>query len=359
MRQVAWHPRYREGIIKLLWDVPYKPAIWHWQFEENPFGKAFQPVVFIDDDDRVIGFNGVMPVDATDQGRSIEVLWSCDFYVAADWRGNKLGSKIKAELHRKATQIMALGVSDKACKVLAHLGWQRYHPIHSYRLTRQRDSLRNWAFTALQCFNRLRGGGARNALKNYTVEIQSRLPESGLVDGLWASSASGYGKVVTRNFAYLDWKYQRHPLARYAFVCAWQGGLLAGLLVVRYHAGHLRIVDYCGPARDPELKRALIRRCRKHWRHADQLSAVASDQELGNCLLAEGFFRPRSRPRFFIYTAQQSGVEGHSGWFIMSGDSDGELLSAAADACGGRRPFSNFSANMGETSWLSLHQESA
>lgn len=358
MKQVAWHPKYREGIIRLLWDVPYKPAVWKWQFEQNAFGKAFTPVVFVDDDDRVIGFNGVMSVCATDQGRPVDVLWSCDFYVAADWRGKKLGSRIKGALHQQAEQIMALGVSDKACEVLAHLGWQRYQNIHSYRLIRQRASLRNWAFTALQCLNRLRGGADR-ALKNYIIDIQSQLPAAELVDRLWASSAMGYGRVVTRNFAYLDWKYQRHPLACYAFLCAWHGGKLAGILVVRYHAGHLRIVDYCGPARDTALKRALIRRCRKHWRHADQISAVASDSELGNCLLAEGFFRPRSRPRFFIYTAKPSRLAGQSEWFIMSGDSDGELLSAAADTCDGRRPFSTPVENGSVASWLRPGHESA
>lgn len=351
MKQVDWHPRYREGILRLLGDVSYKPVIWSWQFEHNPFAKPFTPVVFVDDTDRVIGFNGVMPIRATDRGEPLDALWSCDFYVASDWRGKRLGSSIKAALHQQANQIMAFGVSDKACEVLSHLGWQRYEDIHTYRLIRKRGSLRNWAFTALQCLNRLRGGAERGA-SDLTVEVRSHLPPAELVDGLWERSEPGYAKVVTRNHAYLDWKYQRHPLARYAFVCAWRGQGLAGILVVRYHAGQLRVVDYCGPAQDPSLKKVMIRTCRKQWRHADQITAVTSCPELGACLLGEGFFRPRSRPRFFVYTADPSRVPSDSGWFIMSGDSDGELLAASADACEGQRPFSTLVENGSEPLWL-------
>ncbi|MDX1634510.1 MAG: GNAT family N-acetyltransferase [Marinobacter sp.] len=358
MKQVDWHPKYREGILRLLGDVPFKPAIWEWQFEQNPFGKPFTPVIFVDDNDRVVGFNGVMPILATDRGKPLDALWSCDFYIAPDWRGKKLGTHIKAALHQQANQVMAFGVSDKACDVLTHLGWKRYEDIHTYRLIRKRGSMRNWAFTGLQVLNRLLGV-TEKVSGHFTLEVQSHLPAAQLVDELWDRSASGYGKVVTRNHAYLDWKYQRHPLARYAFVRAWRGETLAGVLVVRYHGGQLRIVDYCGPARDQLLKRSLIRACRKHWRHADQITAVTSDRELGTCLLQEGFFRPRSQPRFFIYTGDCSCLPSDAGWFVMAGDSDGELLAASADACEGRRPFSTSVENGGEPGWLRPDRESA
>lgn len=350
MKQVAWDTAYRQGVLELFHDVPFKTLIWEWQFEQNPFGKAFTPVVFVDDDDRVIGFNGVVAVNASDHGQPIDALWSCDFYVATEWRGKGLGSKIKAALHKQCDDIITLGVSDKAAQVLAHLGWKPYHSVFNYRLLRRPDSLRQWGLWLFQWLNRVRYSDYRRDRK-YDCIVSSTLPNKADLDRLWDRSRQNLGKAVTRNFDYLDWKYQRHPLARYAFVQARLNGALAGLLVVRFHGGVLRIVDFCGRDHDSGLIGALIYRCRLNWRNARQLTTVTSSKTLGRCLCQQGFFRALSRPRFFEY---QKGVESggsESTWFLMSGDSDGEQLAAAADACTGgschlREPGSQTSSDL-------------
>lgn len=336
-RSVPWHPRYRQGVLKLLSAVPYKAEIWEWEFESNPFGKPFSPVLMVDPEDQVVGFNGVMPIEASEWGRPIDALWSCDFHVAPGWRGLGLGSRIKAELHQKARTLMAFGISDQASLVLQHLGWQPDWSVRNYRLLRQRKGWRDWMFMALQCFNRLRGL-LESSRERLSVGVRSTLPEPALVNTLWEREKAGYPRVVRRSHAYLDWKYQQHPLARYAFVCAWEGERLAALLVVRYHGQTLRIVDYSGPAKGLGLKRALIRYVRVHWRHAGQILSVTSDFELGRSLKAEGFFSPRTRPRFFVHEADEADFDRSHHWFIMAGDSDGELLGAAGDFCGGEPP---------------------
>ena len=103
-RCVPWQPKYREGVLKLFRDVPYKAELWHWQFESNPFGLPFTPVVLVDDEDTVVGFNGVMAARATDQGEAIRVLWSCDFYLAEPWRGQGLGHVIIEHAQSLAAQ---------------------------------------------------------------------------------------------------------------------------------------------------------------------------------------------------------------------------------------------------------------
>lgn len=339
-KTVPWHPRYRQGVLDLLSDVPYKPALWQWEFENNPFGETFSPVLMVGRDDKVVGFNGVMPIEATEKGQPIDALWSCDFHVSEAWRGVGVGSLIKAELHRKASIIMAFGISDQASHVLQHLGWRPHQNVHNYRLQRQHRSVRDWAFSALQCFNRLRGLFEPQGFP-LSVKVSSVLADAEKVNALWEREKAGYPRVVKRDYSYLDWKYQQHPLARYAFVEVWDEQRLAALMVVRYHDGTLRIVDYSGPAYNQRLKRALVRHTRRHWRHARQISAVTSDLELGCCLKAEGFFRPRTQPRFYVYEHRKDKLSRDSEWFIMAGDSDGELLGAAADFCGGDRPLSS------------------
>ena len=331
-RCVPWQPKYREGVLKLFRDVPYKAELWQWQFESNPFGLPFTPVVLVDDKDAVVGFNGVMAARVTDRGEAIRVLWSCDFYLAEQWRGQGLGSVIKHELHGKAPVIMAFGISNQASKVLRHLGWVPDDSVRSYRMLRQRNGLRSWLLSGLQWLNRLRMAFSPvSGAAGLRIHVRSRLPESARVDALWERCAPGYGRVVQRDFAYLDWRYQRHPLGRYGFVCAWQDDELVATLVTRFSRGTLRIVDYCGPARNQPLKRALVGAAVRHWPHANQVFSVTSDPELAESFLAEGFVQLRGRPRFYIYEPGAEHSAGSSAWFIMAGDSDGEFLQAASD----------------------------
>jgi len=331
-RCVPWQARYREGVLDLFGDVPYKAELWQWQFESNPFGLPFTPIVLVDGQGKVVGFNGVMAVDAVECGEPIRVLWSCDFYLAEHWRGQGLGSAIKHKLHLQAPVIMAFGISNRASTVLRHLGWMPDDSVKSYRMLRRSKGLRSWLLRSLQWMNRLRL--AFSAVKGVTgvrVHVRSRLPESEQVDALWKRCASGYGRVVQRNFAYLAWRYERHPLGRYGFVCAMEDDILVALLVTRFCRGVLRIVDYCGPALNQPLKRVLVGAALRNWPHASQVVSVTSDPELQKTFLAEGFVQLRGRPRFYIYEPGKEGTEESAAWFIMAGDSDGEFLQAASD----------------------------
>lgn len=333
-RCVPWDTKYRDGVLELFKDVPYKKQLWNWQFESNPFGFPFRPVALVDGADNVVGFNGVMAVRITDKGKHISALWSCDFYLAEQWRGRGLGSEIKHELHQKAPLIMAFGISDRASDVLRHLGWVPDDSVRTYRMLRRRSGIRSWLLTGLQWLNRFgRGLFYTPGSSGIRIEACSALPCSRLVDDLWNRCYREYGKVVQRDFAYLDWRFQQHPLSRYAFVLAWRGEVLAGLLVVRFSRGTLRIVDYCGPARDLPLKRAIVRAALRCWPHANQVVSATSDLELASAFLAEGFVQLRDRPRFYVYETGKSSPDQSSPWFIMAGDSDGEFLQAAGDFC--------------------------
>lgn len=331
---VPWESKYRKGVLRLFKDVPYKADMWQWQFESNPFGLPFTPIVVVDDEENVVGFNGVMAVRATDRGEDLRALWSCDFYLAEQWRGRGLGSAIKYELHKQSPVIMAFGISDRASNVLRHLRWVPHDSVRSYRMLRRRKGMRSWLLSTLQLLNRLRGAfPVVPDMSGLNVEVRSSLPTRDQVDALWESCAPYYGRIVRRDFAYLDWRYQRHPLGRYGFVCAWKDGKLAAILVTRFSRRTLRIVDYCGPSKSQPLKRAVIRAALLRWPHANQVVAVTSEAELKKIFLSEGFFQMRGRPRFYIYETGTKDSHESSDWFVMAGDSDGEFLQAASEFC--------------------------
>ena len=328
---VSYSPEHRQGILTLLDDVPYKHLIWHWQFEDAAVCNGFDPVV-LEDDGRVVAFNGVMPAPAWYDGQWIEGLWSCDFYVASEYRGQGLGRQTKEALMEKAPLIMSFGVSQKAAAVLEHMGWRLSPEAQSYRLHRQVRSARDLALVLIQGFNRLLAVLSFRKGKNCGLYWRETLPEFGEIDELWARSVHGYRKIVRRDSAYLDWKYQRHPLAHYRFLIArTEQGELEAILVVREHNGSLRIVDWLGPARDRSLKYTMIRECCRHYAQCRHVSATTTDREFGEALCAAGFFRARTRPSFYVRSCIAGDEDFEFGWFIMTGDSDGELLMAARD----------------------------
>lgn len=331
-RCVPWRDCYREGVLALFSEVKHKAAIWRWQFESNPFDREFTPVVLVDDRDNVVGFNGVMPVTVLEHGREMDAIWSCDFFLADAWRGQGYGSVVKHELHTMAPLIMAFGISNRASVVLRHLGWEPDDTVESFRMIRKKRGLRSWVWSVLQTRNRLFSAVPNAGEAPWSVNITSVLPDANAVDRLWQRCLGDYGRVVCRNYRYLDWRYQSLPLGRYAFVNAFSGGDLSAVLVIRFCHGTLRIVDYCGPESNASLKRCLVRAALRHWRHADQVVSVTSDSQFKSAFLAEGFVKLRGRPRFYIY--EPDAQSKRPPWFIMGGDSDGEFLQAAQDFSG-------------------------
>lgn len=326
---VRYSGAHREGVLALLEDVPYKKILWDWQFEDPAACLGFDPVVVVDGE-RVVGFNGVMPAPMKYGSRTVDGLWSCDFYVAEDYRGQGVGRVVKEVLHSKAPLIVTFGVSPRAAAVLKHLGWRQSPEVFTYKLNRRVASVRDLALMGLQAVNWLKGRGRSPYVGR--LNWSESLPPAEEVDGLWRRVSEGYQKIVRRDFAYLDWKYQRHPMANYRFLTALDGrNELEALLIVRFQNGLLRIVDWLGPAEDSDLKKAMIEACRREYPGARQLSVTTSDRHFGRALRDAGFFRARTQPSFFVYSAVPGDEGCELGWFLMTGDSDGELLSAARE----------------------------
>lgn len=338
IQSVTLTPQHLPQIYALLGDAGHKPLLWDWQFNQSPFDKPFHPVV-LEHAGRLVGFNGVMPVLLCYQGHLQDATWSCDFYVDAAWRGKGLGRKLKEVLIADSPPlVMSFGISNHAAPVLLHLGWQSSPEVFNFRSIRttlRSLSLRTLLLSSLQWFNRQRGRwfAAGEAEQPLQLALSATLPAIDELDQCWVQVAPGYQKVVVRNGRYLQWKYQQHPLARYTFVIARDSAdQLAGLLVVRRYQDTLRLIDYLGPAQDYGLKRQLLQKVCLAYPDITQCILTTSDAEWGQVAQDAGFFRARSQPRFYVRSDIPGDVNCERGWFLMAGDSDGELLLAAREA---------------------------
>ncbi len=339
--------RYEEGqkqaILALRQDPSSKDHLWEWEFLElsSVMGVDFNPVVLADGE-RIVGFNGVLPVKVKYNESRIDALWSCDFYVDADYRGTGLGKQIKTELIGRAPVIMSLGVSPMAARVLRKMGWKNCQ-VPSYRKSSKISDLRSMLVAGLQWMYKFAYCFVGN--EKLQITLEDRLPDRRQVDELAERITPSYQKTVVRSFDYLHWKYCRHPLAHYKFVMARNSeGELLALLVIRRSRRVVKLVDYLGPPGAAALKRALVRGACQKCSDASQFSVTTSDEGFSRALKAEGFHPLRSRLDLFVRSSLGD-TNPEQGWFIMGGDSDGELLTAAHEAINARHNFQSQEEN--------------
>lgn len=327
---------HREQVLNLFSDVAFKRDIWNYQFLDNPGARArgFSPVV-AEEDGFVVGFNAVVPVSILWGGRPTSAMWSCDFKVNQGLRGKGIGRLIKVELAQRSPILMSFGISPVAAIVLERMGWQANNEVHFLRRIREPRSFRDWALMVFQFGTKLIT--RRTPPMVGSVSVTKQLPARVEIDSLWNSIAKGYDKAVVRNWDYLDWRYQQHPFASYQFIeLRDRGRTLKALGVVREDGRQVRLVDYLGPAKSKGIKAAVIEAILSNWPGVASYSAMTSDPELKQAMKAAGFYQGREQPRFFVWASPESVSVAEpeqciQGWFIMGGDSDGELLQSARE----------------------------
>lgn len=283
------------------------------------------------DDDHVVGFNGVMPVDVLYNNSQRPVLWSCDFYVDRACRGKGLGRMLKNALHEKSDIIMSFGISKMAAPVLLKMGWHSSDEVCVFRKYRSVNSPRHALVSLLQQYNAIRGSITRRRGLDLECRLCNSLPELASVNALWESAGQGYRKIVVRNHAYLHWRYECHPLARYRFIQVFDKGELRAIGVLRQGRGSVQLVDMLACVDDRSARNAIVAAMLDLDSECTGFACSTSDPLLSSCLQNHGFFKARRKPRFFVRSADTADADCERGWFIMGGDSDGDLLAAARD----------------------------
>jgi len=333
MPQVGkYKPHQKDEVISLMGGLPFKEDIWDWQFESNPFGYKFDPVV-LEESGHIMGFNAGMDVQVLYNGEIAPALWSCDFFVHENCRGKGVGQVVKDEQIKKSDLIMSFGISNMAAPVLLKKGWVANEDVLLFKRYKKIDSVKKCLLVILQFFNRMLGvfrfsSGHGSGLN--VIEV-NELPSKQEVDELWNNAKHSYKKIVIRNYDYLHWKYEQHPLAQYHFIEIRNGNELKALAVVREHNGNVKLIDLLAHAEDLSSRLCIIKQLEKSYPSAHLFLCTTTDRLLQKSFLKLGYFKAWASPRFFV-RSELDNKKGASDWFLMTGDSDGELLSASADS---------------------------
>ncbi|MCZ8133155.1 MAG: GNAT family N-acetyltransferase [Steroidobacteraceae bacterium] len=314
--------------VGALLGQPYKPSLWHWQFASLRQPSA-QPLV-AEAGGQVVGFNGVLPVLVRLDGAEREAAWSCDFVVDPERRRLGIGRRLKQALQDRHPLLMAFGISAAGDAVHGRLGWQQYVPAQTLTLLNTWSGPRQGAKRLLQHAARLVGARSRWRHRGGTVDEgpADSAPWAEL-DALWNRVRHGYPNAVVRDARYLRWRYSEHPLGRYRAIYVRRDTCLAAVGFAWCTADRAVLADFLGERTDREAKLALVRAFVQFGRHSRLLSCTTSDGELQECLRAFGFQALGTRPLRFNIRLPDGHSTRATDWFLMGGDSDGDMLEVA------------------------------
>ena len=302
-----------------------KEAVFDWQFRGNPHDDGSAPLVVGTVGDEIVAVNGFMPVQLRYQGKTVQASWSCDTFVSSRLRGWGFGKQLIRRVSERAPVMLGYGISDMSDPILEKNGWA-LHPalrVLFFHVSEPgfKGTLKD---LCTQVAMRVRGVQAPR------LEVTRHAGEFGPeVDELWQRSAPGYLRAVQRDAAYLNWKYHRHPVARYEWYAARESGRLRGLIVARHSRTASVLVDYCGPADDIDLMSGLVGEATAALaeRGTMRVQCESTHRPLLAALERSGFIGSHYRPRFRVRSNVRGDEHPAESWLLMGGDSDGDMLS--------------------------------
>lgn len=319
----------------------HKKDIFHWLYSSRNSKQNHTKSFFMMLDGKPIGFNGLTVVNAQINGNIENVYWSGDFLVDNACRGKGFGVDIKQNLISQTQDacVMSLGIANNAFNLLNKMGWVKPStPVNNYTRVGQIASARYKqipryivAKSAQLMLKYLPSLFDNNLSKiEYRAVVSDSLLSADIIDHLWSSICGTYRKIVVRDHAYLHWKYSSHPTAKkyYRFVNIYSENKLAGVFIIRLEEFKIHLVDYVGPQNAAEMKGFAVEYCLQNFA-LENAECTTNDLELASILKKMGFYK-KSSTKFLARHKNDKTIA--NDWFLMGGDSDGELLKASTYA---------------------------
>ena len=321
-----------ELVFQLLKNQPEKRILWKWQYEMNPnLSGSHPPFLMLVEADALVAFCGLMPVRLEFDNRRLNGHWSLDLYVNASYRRMGLGHRLYAEVERLEEIALGFGTSDMAYPLKMKRSWAASKQIEEYFFHQKFTNVKSLIKYSLQFFKRLANYRSLSH-PDWIVTITDSL-NAGEVDELWNRVHQQYRRLVVRDSRYLIWKYQQHPAGCYRFILLHNASKeLQAVVVFRNNAYQARLVDYLGPAKALMMKRYLLRVLQRQCIDAASMNCATSCPDWQLALVQEGYLRYKRRPRFTAYIRGMQSTEAADHWFVMTGDSDGDLIDAIRSA---------------------------
>jgi GNAT superfamily N-acetyltransferase len=301
-----------------------KQAVFDWQFLANPQAAGRSPFIVGTVGEDIVAVNGLVPVSARAGGKPVAACWSLDTYVSGRHRGRGFGKSLLEQVTARAPVMLGFGISDMSDPIFAKLGWQLDTTMAAMFFHANEPGLKgvpkNLLTRLSRALHKRRGCAAEFA-------VESSVPMAEL-ETLWASVLGHYPNAVERNGAYLTWRYHQAPVLQYRWVSARQDDELRAVLITRHHALESVVADYVGPLDEPGLLRGLVDfACRDLVRLGTRrIRCEANHPAVLGALTAAGFRAYRTANRFRVHAQAGTALAPSAHWFVMTGDSDNDLL---------------------------------
>ncbi|HUF46918.1 MAG TPA: GNAT family N-acetyltransferase [Vicinamibacterales bacterium] len=239
-------PDYDRAIVDLFGQVFGRDgaerfeARWAWQYMENPYNDADDPIhwIAVDDGGTLLGHISTMPFQMWWGDRDVRARSSLDQFVDPKARGRGVGvALVKAHI-ADIDLGLALGMTPSSYPIFKKF-FTDIGPVPAYLRVLDGSALarRKWGPVAGTLAGPVVGLGltlfSRRVPSADGVAVSEVASFTDDYTDLWARARASYASVVRRDRAYLQWKYERCPYHRYRVFEVRTRGTLSGFAVVR------------------------------------------------------------------------------------------------------------------------------
>ena len=227
------NPADTPAIIDLFWQVsPSGRTVdyWKWLNERGPFGPAIVEVIELDN--HIIGHYAVMPMTLNSGAQDV-----------------KAGFAMQVCTHRGHRGLPFLRpMCDRVWKRCAEAGMAVVYGFPNRHIWPIYKRMMQWEevskFKSLQYSLAEKGVPFIEAGDDFLVTRETAFPDE--TDALWDASPLSGGNVITvsRNAAYLNWRFCENPAQHYRILVAWKGSAVAGYAVIKFYHDGKRFVGH-------------------------------------------------------------------------------------------------------------------
>jgi GNAT superfamily N-acetyltransferase len=310
---------------------------WRWQYLQNPNTPPDGLQIWLArEGPTIVGQYAAMPVRLALKGLEISGSWGMDVMVAPERQRQGIGEVLFRTWDQHVGASLGLGPSPSSRRLFQKMKWPEVGPVPCLvkPLTRRAVRRANWPMP----LNRLASALAYPYIRVISgpKPLQAQIEPIRQFDQrfteLWERVSRSFGLAVTRDAAYLNWKFIEPPHVRYSVVALKRDETIGGYAVYR-HVQESRgrvtlLVDFLVDPSDRVGFETLLRWVDREARAADSDKIRLFSMHAGfrRLLRRSGYFSVASTLEFAIkvnaMSVPESFYEQTNDWHVTLGDSD-------------------------------------
>ncbi len=194
---------------------------WNWQYRRNPHAPAEGPLIWVAREGAtIVGQYAAMPVRVAVRDQEIDGAWGMDVMVAPERQRQGLGEVLFRTWDRSVGASLGLGLSEASSGLFRKMNWPNVGPVPCLVKPLSRRALRrpNWPLGLNRFVSAITLPWVRLVSRARPLQGEVRVIrqfDEGFTR-LWERVRGKFDFAVSRDAAYLNWKYVQAPHVRYS-----------------------------------------------------------------------------------------------------------------------------------------------